>query len=91
MASCAQLRIAGHVGSATQRHALLRVVQTEAGLHAAIGTARDATGGQRIGTAPLPVGMVDRGIFIKGQAGVIDHLEQTAALQIAAHGGGNDA
>lgn len=47
--------------------------------------------GHRIGTAPLPVGMVDRGIFIKGQAGVINHLEQAAALQIAAHGGGNDA
>jgi hypothetical protein len=91
MAGRAQLRIAGHVGSAAQRHALLRVVQTEAGFHAAIGTARDAAGGQRIGTAPLPVGMVDRGIFIKGQAGVIDHLEQAAALQIAAHGGGDDA
>ena len=91
MAGGAQLGIAGDVSGTAQGHAFLRIVEAETGFHAAIGTAPDTARRHRVGTACLPVAVIDRRIFIESQAPVIDQLEQAATLQITAHRGGDDA
>ena len=86
----AQLVVAGHVNRTTQRHLLLRVINPETRLHAAIGCPRQAAGGQGIGTATLPVGKIDLRIFIEGGTGRVDQLEQAATFQVGAYRRRND-